>query len=357
MSSIHSYNKGDEYDIVNLLELSFDEWKEHADPLNYWNWKWIDSPNGFNIIYTKLDEKIVAVTHIMYIKLKVGNSILKTSYSDDLATHPDYRGRGLYKDLRDLIDNEEPKKGSKIIYSVNAHPATIYSNLKRGRSVLPHKIEHMVLVKNPYLHFKKLNLKYNIIYSIGFYFLKYMNSLRNLFNGLKYKNNFNQIKKISDFDERYDVFWEEIKDDFIFINLKNSEFLNWRYGDKRGGNFQIYEVSKNDQVLGFMVLEIRDKGGYKTGYILELLSLKNREDVIVSLLKNLKDINLNINIINLKTTSKKLMKLLEKFGFIKMPFTKEFQAMYKFIDSDKEKQILLTAKPDEINWGYGDYFP
>jgi hypothetical protein len=106
-----------------------------------------------------------------------------------------------------------------------------------------------------------------------------------------------------------------------------------------------------------MVLEIREKGGYKTGYILELLSLKNREDVIVSLLKNLKNLNLDINIINLKTTSKKLMRLLEKLGYIKMPFTKEFQAMYKFIDSDKEKQIFLTAKPDEINWGYGDYFP
>ena len=59
----------------------------------------------------------------MYLETKIGSSILKTSYSDDLATHPDYRGKGLYRELRDLIDNEEPKRGSKIIFSIRMNTA------------------------------------------------------------------------------------------------------------------------------------------------------------------------------------------------------------------------------------------
>ncbi len=356
---IYSYSEGDEYDIINLLKICFKEWNLYEDPINYWKWKWIDAPGGYNIIFIKQDEKIVAITHIMYLKTKVGNSILKTSYSDDLATHPDYRGKGLYKELRDLIDNEEPSKGSKIIFSINTHPATIYSNLKRGRVVIPYKIEQMTLIKKTYLHFKKLNLNHSTLYSIGFSLFKLLNIIRNIFKGFKHDiNNNYRINKITHFDNKYDDFWDIIKEDYLLIGLKNSEFLNWRYSDIRGGNHKIYEISDNDKILGFMILEIRDNNGYKTGYILELLSLKDREDVIIHLLENLKKemLELEINTINFKTTSKKMIKLLDKFGFIKMPFTKEFQAMYKFIDSDEEKIIFLTAQPDEIYWGYGNYF-
>jgi N-acetylglutamate synthase-like GNAT family acetyltransferase len=353
------YSEGDEYDIINLLKLCFDEWKRNKDPLNYWKWKWIDAPGGFNIIVSKQNEKIVAVTHIIYLENKIGDSILKTSYSDDLATHPDFRGKGLYKELRDLIDNEEPKKGSKIIFSVNTNPITIKTNLKRGRSILPHKIEHMVLINNPSLHFKKINIKYNFLYSTSFKFLKLLNNLSNIFKSVKYgNNNAYQIKQITNFDNKYDIFWDNIKKDYLIISVKNSRFLNWRYSDKRGGDYRIYEIFEKNNVLGFTVLEIRDNNGYKTGYILELLSLKNREDVINAVIQHLKNemLKLDINILNLLTTNKKMIKLLEQFGFIKMPFTKELKAMYKFIDSDTEKQIFLTAQPDEIYWGYGNYF-
>jgi hypothetical protein len=160
------------------------------------------------------------------------------------------------------------------------------------------------------------------------------------------------------FDNKYDIFWDNIKEDYVFIDVKNTSFLNWRYSDKRGGNYHIYEIAVKNNVLGFMVLQIRDDSGYKTGYILELLSLKNREDVIINLVIHLKKemSKLDINVINFKTTSKKMINLLEQFGFIKIPITKEYHAMYAFIDSDAEKQIFLTTKPEEVYWGYGNYF-
>lgn len=351
------YSEGDEHEIVNLLKLCFEEWNRYKDPFNYWKWKWIDSPNGYTIIYIKHDEKIVAITHIMYLETKIGNSLLKTSYSDDLATHPDYRGKGLYKELRDLIDNEEPKRGSEIIFSINTHPATIYSNFKRGRSVIPHKIEQMTLIKNPFLHFKKINLKYSRLYACGFSLYKLLNSICNIFKGFKYDNIY-QITKITHFNKRYDVFWDNIKEDYKVIGVKDSKFLNWRYSDKRGGDHYIYEISEKNNILGLMVMEIRNNNGYKTGYILELLTLKDRIDIMVNLMENLKEemLKLEINTINFKTTSKMMIRLFKNFGFIRMPFTKEFQAMYKFIDSDKEKLIFLNAEPDEIYWGYGNYF-
>jgi hypothetical protein len=353
------YSEGDEYEIVSLLKLCFPEWKRLKDPVSYWKWKWVNSPNGYTIIYIRQNNKIVSITHIIYFGIKVGDSILQTSYSDDLATHPDYRGQGLYKELRSLVDNEESKKGSKIIYSVNTNPITIKINLRRGRSVLPYKIKHVVFIKNAFMHFKKINVKYNVLYSIGFNFLKLFNSFSNMFKNIKNNNmQLYQVRQINNFDHKYDVFWNSIKKDYKFIGEKKTDFLNWRYSDK-GGNYQIYEVSEENKILGFMVLEIRDDNGYKIGYILELLSLKNRDDVMMHLVNHLEKerFKYDINVIYYKTTNRDMIKLLNQFGFIKMPFTKEFQAMYKFIDSDREKQIFLMAKSNEIYWSTGDYFP
>ncbi len=353
------YSEGEEYEIVDLLKLCFDEWKLYEDPVSYWKWKWVYTPNGYTIIISKQGDRIVAVTQIMYLETKLGNSIMKTSYSDDLATHPDFRGKGLYKELRDLIDSEEKKKGSKIIFSINTNPITINTNLKRGRVILPHTIEHVALINDTSLHFKKSNIKHDALYSTSFKFLQLLNNITNVFNIKKYERSDSyQIKQITSFDKKYDIFWDKIKEDYKFISIKNSSFLNWRYSDKRGGNNHIYEIVENGAVLGFAVLEVRDRGGYKSGYVLELLSLKNRDDVILNLAQHLKKemSKLDVNIINFKTTSNKTIKLLEQKGFIKMPFTKEFKAMYKFIDSDIEKEIFLTTKPDEVYWGYGNYF-
>jgi hypothetical protein len=66
--------------------------------------------------------------------------------------------------------------------------------------------------------------------------------------------------------------------------------------------------------------------------------------------------DLGVNILNFKTTSNEVIKLLEGVGFIRMPYTKDFQAMYTFLNADAAKKHFLAAGSDEIYFGYGNYF-
>jgi hypothetical protein len=353
------YSEGDEIEIIELLNLCFREWKQYKDPLNYWKWKWLDVPNGATIVIVKKDEKIIAVSHRMYPYVKVGDSELMSGYGDDFATHPDYRVKGLFKELQNFTEAEGEKRGCKLIVSVNSNPITIKNNIKRGRLLLPYKIEHMVLIKDVRLHFQKAGIKHSKIFYLIFSILKILNKISSKFSSFNSNvQDIGVVSRSSHFDDRYDVFWNKIKGSYKLINVKDKQFLNWRYADKRGGNYLIYEVADGSELLGYTILEVRDKEGYKSGNIMELLSLPGREDVLITLINALKaEIpGLGINSLNFKTTSKSASKLLESLGLIRMPYTKDFQAMYGFFESDVEKDAFLSARSDEIYFGYGNYF-
>ncbi len=76
------------------------------------------------------------------------------------------------------------------------------------------------------------------------------------------------------FDESYDDFWERVSQYLKISVVCGSEYLNWRYRDNPAYQYTVYEVRKNNQILGFTVMDcFREK--YNVGRILEFLVLPN----------------------------------------------------------------------------------
>lgn len=67
---------------------------------------------------------------------------------------------------------------------------------------------------------------------------------------------------------------------FDFIGSRRADYLNWRYADRRAGNFTLTLARTPDNILGFSVLGV-SRG---RALVADLLALPGRADVAASLI-------------------------------------------------------------------------
>ena len=89
---------------MNFSSLAFPEWARRKNSLDYWRWKYRDTPLGASVVVAVSDGKIIGVGHDITLKVKVGPTVLHAQYGDDFATHPDYRGIGVYNEITKRIN-------------------------------------------------------------------------------------------------------------------------------------------------------------------------------------------------------------------------------------------------------------
>lgn len=90
------------------------------------------------------------------------------------------------------------------------------------------------------------------------------------------------LATIDQFDDRIDQFWDEASRPFDFIGVRNQEYLNWRYRDIRAGRFTARIAEQDDRILGYVI----SKQDGDRGYIVDVLALPGRIDVVRSLIED-----------------------------------------------------------------------
>jgi hypothetical protein len=88
-----------------------------------------------------------------------------------------------------------------------------------------------------------------------------------------------EIETVDRFDERIDAFCEEASQAFDFISIRGADALNWRYADRRAGDFTIRLVTEDQRIVGFSVLRVSNGAGH----IADIMALPGRDDVIAAL--------------------------------------------------------------------------
>lgn len=61
------------------------------------------------------------------------------------------------------------------------------------------------------------------------------------------------LRTIEEFDSRFDEFCRMATMPYDFVAVRDSEFLNWRYADRRAGNFVIRVAERDGEILGYAV--------------------------------------------------------------------------------------------------------
>lgn len=131
------------------------------------------------------------------------------------------------------------------------------------------------------------------------------------------------IRTTHQFDQRADRFWERAHDQFDVIQIRDRDYLNWRFCDPRAGGFVVRTAEEDGELLGYLALRITGQ----TAVIADLLALPGRSDVVGSLLDDAASIALQAGAASLRCWSvagHPYLASLKRAGFAAYPNTMGF---------------------------------
>ena len=359
--TVRSYRPGEEEEIVQILRIAFDGWPRidlRCTPLEHWRWKYLENPLEANLITVcSSDGRLIGAMHSIPQKIKLQNDTYLINYSCDTCVHPEYRGLGVYTNMYKFGDEEREKQRFKSNYWVTSNPIVIKASSVRELK-FSHRITNLARIRDIDKQIEAMPIKNTLLMKKGYQAIELLNKIKNFFIKSPKKISDIKISEINNFDHRINEFWDEISDQYDYIIVRDMEYLNWRYCDPRGGDFIIHLAEDNDIILGFSVLIInRYKNDYPVGFIVDLLALKDRLDVVDSLLSKAVDYfdANNINIINYQIVKNHPYEaIFKKHGFVDSRIR-----TYIFNDfegaEEKEKYANLKKSPaNRVYYSYGD---
>ncbi|UII31648.1 GNAT family N-acetyltransferase [Fulvivirga ulvae] len=103
--------------IIELLKLSLGE-SLMPKSEDYWKWKHINNPFGKSPVWlAEENEKLAGVRAFLRWDWMKGKECIKTLRAVDTATHPDYRGKGIFRKLTMGLVDESIKQGYDFIFN------------------------------------------------------------------------------------------------------------------------------------------------------------------------------------------------------------------------------------------------
>lgn len=348
------YQPGDEQGIVNLLQLGLENWAKREAPVDYWKWRYCDTPIKYLISLVISDDMIVGVNHNYINYLKMGTTNVLTYFTEDVVTHPKYRGMGIYSKIVDLNTEYFEKNEFKFGYWLSSNPIIIKDNIKRMRKTFPHPISYMVRIKDIGLHLQKRPEKHKSMLRLGYSALTTLNKIENTITAQHEPIGDYSIEEVKNFDERIDVFWDNVRGSYDFIFENNHEVLNWRYRDPRGGDFVVMEAVKDGVVLGFIALKLTRLDSYLEGFVMDLLALPGRLDVVYVLLREGCDYfdRLGVNAVYyMVVDGHPYQEISKKLEFVD---SRRKPNIGCHVYDTKSFEVLRSSSPDRIYLGYAE---
>jgi len=269
-----------------------------------------------------------------------------------------YRGLGVYTNMYKFGDEEREKQRFKSNYWVTSNPIVIKASSVRELK-FSHRITNLARIRDIDKQIEAMPIKNTLLMKKGYQAIELLNKIKNFFIKSPKKISDIKISEINNFDHRINEFWDEISDQYDYIIVRDMEYLNWRYCDPRGGDFIIHLAEDNDIILGFSVLIInRYKNDYPVGFIVDLLALKDRLDVVDSLLSKAVDYfdANNINIINYQIVKNHPYEaIFKKHGFVDSRIRTYIFNDFEGDEELKEKYENLKKSPaNRVYYSYGD---
>jgi len=356
---VRTYREGDDNNIVELLKESFNGWPFfdiNCSPINYWRWKYQDNPNGKGIIVcAETENKIVGISTAVPQKIKIKNDVYLGFYATDAAVHPDYRRMGINNKMRELREKLWTKANAKFVYGITVNPIVVNSSVIK--KIFPHhltqRINYPIRIKNISIQLQQKEIVNRLKTRLWFYKEKTINRIKTLKIGSREVGNL-QISDIKEFDERWKEFWSKVRTNYFFIFERSNSYLNWRYCDKRSGDYKVRIIEEDNKILGYSVLKINKLEEYQKGYIVDFLTLPDRLDAAYFLVIDTIDYfdDMGINQIDFQVIKEHpYNEIFLKHGFINTEGPR-----WVYYDIFIDGFDLNSIQGSQIHFAYGDQY-
>ena len=233
------------------------------------------------------DKKIIGCNHNNFLNIKIGDKTVFCSQCSDLCVHPGFRRMGLTNIMRETRNLMFTKLNVAMSYATAENPIVHENRKKRGRPIFPQPIVEHVKIADISLHLEMTHSSGSWFKLPVFQIAKMVEGAKMSYRRSAQKSYVFTIRCVNRFDERIDVFYNKVKEHFHFLLEKKKEYINWRYGDPRGGVFTIFQAESSNAVCGYIVLRVnRHVEEYPVGWIVDLLVRPDRVDVAQALVEN-----------------------------------------------------------------------
>jgi len=361
---VRAYSKGDETRIVALLELVFQGWP-HIDldcsSLEHWNWKYFGPHvNKRYITVATSGGDIIGCHHSTAVDIRINDETRICTSSFDYAVHPDFRGMGVSKLMGDDFSNDWRIRDAIFIdYHITGNPILIKS-FSRKKPRFPHDIVNLVWINDIERQLEAYPMDKGWLIRFGYPTLKFFNVLITKLSLNELDSSQIEVQNVNMFDERIESFSKLIENSHDFLVSRSKRFLNGRYCDPRGGDYIVKQAIENDEVVGYLVLKINRYQDYPVGFIVDLLALPERFDVIEALIISAMsyfEVN-DVNLINYQLVKgHPYTRVLEKMGFLDSRLS-----LHLFYNPLAGEQIITEmnhVKQNRVHicWGDHDVLP
>lgn len=347
-----SYEPGDEEQIVELLNAVFPSgpWSDTGHShLDYYKWKYLESPfNKVCIAVAESNGKIIGTAHSMLNKIHLNGKTWLSGIGADASVHPDYRQMGVFGAIKDEWMRQHSIKGVFFQSSISTNPILLERNIRRGYPRFP--LDPVELVR-----YSKALAQLRATRKIGASYVAY--KMSSILGGETKSDEIN-INKISLFDEAFEKFSNRLQQSYDYLVVRDSDYLNWRYCDPRGGTYEVFSANDNGEVVGFLVLRnfqkerVYPKNG---GYIVDLITLPERSDIYDALIFHALDYFDSVSVQSVRWWGLKnsmIYELLMKRGFL---VSKNLNLFYTNPSDTKRYDLLKDIMVEKSHLAYGDH--
>lgn len=235
--NLQTYRVGDEDAIRSLFHITYgrsmnDDW---------WRWRFRDNPAGESIIQLAWDADVLASHYaVTPAVLSVDGREIRSGLDVTTMTHPDYRGRGLFRTLATETYDCSAQSGLAMVWG------------------FPNRNSHRGYVQD---------LDWVDIWEIP--------TLRwHMPVSLELPSASLSVTEVFSFDERFDSLWEDAKFNHCVMVRRDCRYLRWRYITNPTEQYRILVCEDRSALLGYAVFK-----RYKDE--LQVVDLLTKEDVEV----------------------------------------------------------------------------
>ena len=243
------FREGDEESMLDVLDKAFDGWPKvelSVPPIEHLRWKLRMHEAALRShIVAVIDGRCIAVRPLWAPPVKVDDNVLLGRHAIDRAVLPEFQRHGMMAALEVRMP---PRWAERFDLTLSLRSNWQRINLTPGQSH-PRKLDVVAC---------SLDAPPPVAVIPGDL----------------------TLRSIDTFDDRFDDFWAEASVPYRVMVARTAQHLNYRFGDRRAGNYRIVVAEREGRVLGYVITTARER----TGYIADALVLPGRNDVLESLL-------------------------------------------------------------------------
>ena len=218
-----------------VLALMADVWGESAPPDDF-DWWFERNPTGPRLISLVVDDgRVAGASAMSFLRMRLNGAETDVAFALDAATHPDYRGRGLWSALE--LRNEE----------------------ESGRAGAPAVLGFTNPVAGPIL--------------VGKLGWRDLTRLRLWARPRIVRRGRDGVEELERFGPDVEALYREASRAWANHVVRDAGHLNWRYADSPRG-YRCFVVRRRGQVEGYAVLGHKEYGGRRVGVVADLVGTR-----------------------------------------------------------------------------------